>query len=145
MSQSYAYRLLDQGRVIREIESAAGVSPMGDIGLSEREARDLKPRLALVVDRVREELAEVPAERAAEVVREVVAEERERIAQQREDRRKPPGPSTHPGAAVMLGPQRIKDASVWRSSSSTPVCRWYSPAAGPSWWSVSRWSASLAK
>ena len=129
MSQSYAYRLLDQGRVIREIESAAGVSPMGDIGLSEREARDLKPRLALVVDRVRE----------------VVAEERERIAQQREDRRKPPGPSTHPGAAVMLGPQRIKDASVWRSSSSTPVCRWYSPAAGPSWWSVSRWSASLAK
>lgn len=44
MSQSHAYRLLDQARVIAEIEAAAN-SPMGEI-LSERDARDLKPVLA---------------------------------------------------------------------------------------------------
>jgi len=76
MGQSHAYRMLDQGKVIREIEAAAG-SPIGEISLEA--ARDLKPHLALVVDRVREELADVPPERAAEVVREVVATERERI------------------------------------------------------------------
>lgn len=31
MGQSHAYRLLDQGRVIRALEEAAGISPMGEI------------------------------------------------------------------------------------------------------------------
>jgi hypothetical protein len=83
MSQSYAYRMLDQGRVIREIEAAAG-SPIGEI--SEYEARDLKPHLKLVADRVREEVANVPPEQVESVVREVVATERTKLAKQRDDR-----------------------------------------------------------
>lgn len=43
MGQSHAYRLLDQARVIRALESAAN-SPLGEI-VSERDARAIKPNL----------------------------------------------------------------------------------------------------
>ncbi len=58
MGRQHSYRMLDQGRVIREITAAAGVSPMGDI--SERDARDLKPHLAEVTEQIREAVAVVP-------------------------------------------------------------------------------------
>lgn len=46
MGQSQAYRLLDQARVIQEIESVTGFSPNGEI--SESAARDIKPHLEAV-------------------------------------------------------------------------------------------------
>lgn len=55
MSQSHAYRLLDQGRVVREIEDAAVAaqgelsetesSPIGETAISEAAARELVPLL----------------------------------------------------------------------------------------------------
>ncbi len=44
LTRQHSYRLLDQEKVILEIEKAAGVSPVGDI-VTERVARDLKPVL----------------------------------------------------------------------------------------------------
>jgi hypothetical protein len=86
MSQSYAYRLLDQGRVMREIEAAAG-SPMGEI-VTEREARDIKPHLVEVTEQIRERVADEP-ERAKEIVDEVVTETRERVKPRPKPRPKP--------------------------------------------------------
>lgn len=77
MSQSHAYRLLDQGRVVSAIEEATG-SPMGE--LSERSARDIKPRLQAVTDTIKDRIAEEAVaeapERVKEIVREVIAETR---------------------------------------------------------------------
>lgn len=67
MSKQHSYRLLDQAHVIRELESAAGESPMGD--LCERQTRAIKPVLPEVVERVKAE-----PERVEEIVREAVAE-----------------------------------------------------------------------
>jgi hypothetical protein len=50
MGQSHAYRLLDQGRVIRALEEAAG-SPLGEI-VTERVARDVKPQLDAVAEEI---------------------------------------------------------------------------------------------
>jgi hypothetical protein len=86
MSQSHAYRILDQARVIRAIEEATG-SPMGEI--SEREARDVKPRLKAVTDSIKEKVAAeatVEPERVKAIVAEVVAEERDKARQEAEDR-----------------------------------------------------------
>ncbi len=55
MSQSYAYRLLDQGRIIRELEAAAN-SPVGEI--SERVIRDIKPHVARVTAEISERIAD---------------------------------------------------------------------------------------
>lgn len=59
MSKQHSYRLLDQAHVIRELETAAGESPIGD--LNEHQARVIKPHLADVCERVAAdpELAEV--------------------------------------------------------------------------------------
>ena len=54
IGQSHAYRLLDQGRVVRALEQVAG-SPIGEI--SECVARDIKPNLELVVSDVQERIA----------------------------------------------------------------------------------------
>lgn len=53
MSRAYSYRVLDQARVIRAIEDA--VSPYGDISpaITEKQARDIKPVLAAVVEDVK--------------------------------------------------------------------------------------------
>lgn len=69
MTRSYSYRLLDQGRVIRAIEQASGVSPTGDI-VSERVARDLKPQLTMVTSDIAEriEAGEDPAAAVADVI-----------------------------------------------------------------------------
>lgn len=82
MSRGYAYRLLDHGRVLREIESVTGVSPSGDV--TEAASRDLKPHLEVVKDAIRQAVENVPEERVAEIVAEVVADERTRIVRERE-------------------------------------------------------------
>lgn len=87
MSRSYSYRLLDQAAVVRAIEA---VSPMGDIELDERAARDLKPILPTVVERVRTVVDRLPQAtppvHVAEAVREVIAEARREVQQERDDR-----------------------------------------------------------
>lgn len=75
MSRQRAYQLLDQGRVVRAIEEASvstmvdtlateSVSPVGEtpkshnrFGITEREARRLKPDLHLIKQEVEEEVA----------------------------------------------------------------------------------------
>lgn len=54
VSQSHAYRLLDQATVVTAIREAAN-SPVGEI--SERAAREIKPKLAKVVREIKEKVA----------------------------------------------------------------------------------------
>lgn len=78
MSRSRSYQILDQGRVVREITAAAGVSTMVDI--DEREARDLRPHLPHVAAAVRERVERLPLDAAPvereRIVREIVTEAR---------------------------------------------------------------------
>ncbi len=90
MSQSRAYQILDQGRVIREIEAATGLSTKVEI--EERAAREIKPRLEVVKEKIRERITcDTPGgkpdpDRARDIVAEVVAEERAALQKKREDR-----------------------------------------------------------
>lgn len=81
MSQSQAYRLLDQGRVVHEIEAACGGSPLGEI-ITERAARDIKPHLADVKADIEQAVAALPdptPKAVAETVRVAVTRKREEI------------------------------------------------------------------
>lgn len=81
MSKRHAYRLLDQGEVIRAVEEASGVTH-GSL-ITEREARDIRPRLQAVTDAIRERVPNAPPERVAEIVKEVIVEERQRVTARR--------------------------------------------------------------
>lgn len=81
MSRRHAYRVLDQGRVIRELEAASGVTHGSQVEVTEREARDIKPHLTEVTDAVRDAVRDAPDDKVAEVVNTVIAQERERIRQ----------------------------------------------------------------
>lgn len=87
MARAHSYRLLDQARVIREIES---VSPFGDIpSITEAEARDIKPVLRDVTREVQRRVTAMPSpapERVKEIVSEVITETRREIAEQRDRR-----------------------------------------------------------
>ena len=74
MSQGHAYRLLNQGRIIRELEAVAN-SPVGEI--SERAVRDIKPHLIEVKAAISERIAD--GERPAEAVQATVADVRQRL------------------------------------------------------------------
>lgn len=96
-SRSYANRVLDQGRVIRELsEATGGMLPVGNI--TEREARDLKPLLPEVANEIR---ARVEAgDDPAEAVREVVEQKRAEVRAQPEQSdmtatASRPGPKIH--------------------------------------------------
>jgi hypothetical protein len=86
MTKQRAYQLLDQARVIAAITEASGSTV---VDLSERAARDVKPRLKAVTDAIKEKVtAEAAApepERVKEIVSEVVAEERAKARQAAED------------------------------------------------------------
>ncbi len=71
-SQSQCYRLLNQAKVIEEIEAASGISPNGEI--TEFVARDIKPRLAEVTETIRDRVAN--GEEPEVVIPEVVADAR---------------------------------------------------------------------
>lgn len=70
-SQSYAYRVLDQGRVTLALQEASG-STMVEV--TEREAREVKPVLPDVVDEVASRVEAEPDRPPADVVRDAVAE-----------------------------------------------------------------------
>ena len=82
ISRSRSYQLLDQGRVIREIEAAV---PEGtEVHLSEAAARDLKGVLEEVVPEIRERTSGLEPDEASVVLDEIVEEQRERIREQRQ-------------------------------------------------------------
>lgn len=87
MTKQRAYQLLDQARVIAAITEASGSTV---VDLSERAAREVKPRLKAVTDSIKGKLTEeAPApdpERVQAIVAEVVAEEREKAKERAEDR-----------------------------------------------------------
>lgn len=85
MSRSYAYRLIDQAKVVRALEEATGMSPMGDI--SERDARAIKPILPEVLDELRECADEMSREEVVKVLRKVVADVKERQAEELAEKR----------------------------------------------------------
>lgn len=77
MSRSRSYQLLDQARVVREIESAV---PDGtQVRITEAAARDLKGVLEEVVPEIRERTEGLDPEAAADVLDEIVAEQRDRM------------------------------------------------------------------
>lgn len=59
MSRSRSYQLLDQGRVVREIQGAVSTK----VDIDERAARDIKPHLDDVTDEIQERIAEELGER----------------------------------------------------------------------------------
>jgi hypothetical protein len=73
IGQSRAYQLLDQARVVEEIEQAVSTS----VELTEAQVRDLKPHLPAVIEAVREATADVPDDEkpaaAAEAIRQARA------------------------------------------------------------------------
>lgn len=74
LSRSRSYELLDQGRVIVELQRAAGTSEFPDI--SAYAAGQIKHQLAEVAAHVRERAREEPAERVLEIIAEVVRDQR---------------------------------------------------------------------
>jgi hypothetical protein len=107
MSRQQSYRLLDQGRVIREIRAVVEpVSPMGDTTVSEREARDLAPDLPEVVDEVRDEVdklgPEPEPEQVADAVKDVVTRRRRSWARPEDPAGSPQDGHTAPNAASGL-------------------------------------------
>lgn len=81
LSRTRSYELLDQGRVIRAIMAAAGISGFPDI--SAYAAEQIKPYLAEVIEAVRERTAGASEPEALEIVSQVVRERRTLIAQER--------------------------------------------------------------
>lgn len=84
MSRSRSYQILDQGRVIEEVKSAAGLSTMVDI--DERQARAIKGDLPAVTAEIRSrvDLGETPEQVAADVVAKAAARKAEREARGRQ-------------------------------------------------------------
>jgi hypothetical protein len=77
MSRSRSYQLLDQARVVAEIEAAL---PEGTtVSITEAAARDLKGVLEEVVPEIRERTAGLEPDEASDVLAEIVEEQRERI------------------------------------------------------------------
>ncbi len=136
MTERRSYQLLDQALVIRELETVAGLN-RGSVPITERQAREIKPRLVEVTERIRERVAEEPPpapaepleagdrpspapaspavapERVREIVDEVVAEELERRRKRREDR--------EATKAVRMGAPPGSRGRLRRSGAATPA------------------------
>lgn len=83
MSRSRSYQLLDQARVVAEIEAAL---PEGTtVSITEAAARDLKGVLEEVVPEIRERTAGLDPEEASDVLAEIVEEQRERIRERQNE------------------------------------------------------------
>lgn|SRR5215472_2420138 len=81
LSRSRSYELLDQGRVIRAVMAAAGISGIPDI--SAYAAEEVKPYLPELIEAVRVRAAGLPEPEALVIVCQVVRERRSTIAQER--------------------------------------------------------------
>lgn len=79
MSRSRSYQLLDQGRVVREIQGAVSTK----VDIDERAARDIKPHLDDVTDEIQERIAEEPGAapaRVRDIVGKVIDDHRDDLA-----------------------------------------------------------------
>lgn len=85
LSRSRSYELLDQGRVIAELQSAAGMSEIPDI--SAYAAGQIKPYLGEVTQSIRERTGRHPGEHVRDIIGEVVRQQRARIRALRDARR----------------------------------------------------------
>lgn len=82
MSRSRSYQLLDQARVVAEIEAAV---PDGTaVQISEAAARDLKDVLEDVVPEIKERTQGLSPDDASDVLAEIVEEQRERLREERD-------------------------------------------------------------
>jgi hypothetical protein len=89
MSKQRSFQILDQARVIYAINGSIHESTGVDstsVEVSEAVARDLKPHMPEVLDRVRERTDGAPREEIARIVAEVVQEERLRINDAKESK-----------------------------------------------------------
>lgn len=83
MSRSRSYQILDQARVIREIEASV---PAGtEVVLSEAAARDIRGVLDEVIPKIKERTEGLTPLEASRVVEEVVDEQREQLRQDRDE------------------------------------------------------------
>lgn len=82
MSRSRSYQLLDQARVVQEIEAAL---PEGTkVSISEAAARDLKGVLEEVVPEIKERTEGLDPDEASDILDEIVAEKRERLKEEKD-------------------------------------------------------------
>jgi hypothetical protein len=84
MTRQRAYQLLDQARVVAEISAAATTA----VDIPEAAARDLKPVLGELTQRLRERIAAAPPEDAKRITEDVISDARRwREADLRDQRR----------------------------------------------------------
>lgn len=88
-SRRYSYNLIDHGRVVRAIEEVSGVRH-GAHDISERAARQIKPRIGEVTGDIRGRIDGEPSwpspERTRQIVRDVINDHRDQIAAARHER-----------------------------------------------------------
>ncbi|HEY7202074.1 MAG TPA: hypothetical protein VIC57_17775 [Candidatus Dormibacteraeota bacterium] len=84
LSRTRSYELVDQGRVIRSLQAAAGISGLPDV--SAYAAEQIKPFLPEVIETVRERTAGVSEEDGLRIVVEAVRERRRLLATERRTR-----------------------------------------------------------
>lgn len=110
MSKSHAYRLLDQARVITEIEQAAG-SPIGEI--SEHAARQLKPVLDEAVAAVKQAVADAPTtEQKQQRVRQALDDLRDTLVEERKPKAPEPTAATAEIAEFIDGGNDVQVARL---------------------------------
>jgi hypothetical protein len=88
LSRTRSYELVDQGRVIRSLQAAAGISGLPDV--SAYAAEQIKPFLPEVIEAVRERTAGVSEEDGLRIVVEAVRERRSILAMERRAREAAP-------------------------------------------------------
>lgn len=109
MSRSRSYQLLDQGRAVRAIQSAAGVQDPGHVSLNSEAAQDIKPHLTDVTNDVREQVDNEP-EPSTERVRQIVTEtvDRYRDVAKREAEAREVMADVDPAKTPKQDPERVQ-------------------------------------
>jgi hypothetical protein len=81
MSEQHSFRMLDHASVVKDIEKVTG-SPVGE-SVTERAARDIKPRIKQIAETIRERIVDVDEDKLLEIVEQVVIEARKELADER--------------------------------------------------------------
>jgi len=81
ISRSRSYELLDQANVILDLRSAAGMRELPNV--SAYVALQIKPRLPMIKEAVRQRVREANGEKAVDIVAEIVDEHRRQVVQSR--------------------------------------------------------------
>ena len=111
MTSRNAYRLVNQGSVVREIVAAANVTRASVIGVSARAAEELKPDLPALTEKVAAAVKDVPKKERPAVVKELLEEHRKRKSSSasppssEEPKQEPPAPPP----PALPDPQTVQD------------------------------------